>query len=279
MRSIWRVLAFAVLLLLVSGNRVMGQMASVAAAGPNAGRRQLRVCADPNNLPFSNEHGDGFENKLAVLLAHDMNADIVYTWRPQRRGFLRETLNAKKCDIVMGVPAKLENVTTTRPYYRSGYVFVFAPNVPQVASLDAPALHSMRIGVPLVGDDGANPPPLLALAAHGLLGNMRGYSVYGDYAKDSPPADVIRALRAGDIDVAIAWGPLAGYYAKHAGRPALALVLIPETEAPAGLTFTFDIAMGVRRDDAALAAEVDAFLIRRRRDIDRVLASYSVPTL
>jgi mxaJ protein len=265
-------------LLLASSKEVVGQTTSAIRTRPGGPRRELRVCADPNNLPFSNEHGDGFENKLATLLARDMDANVVYTWRPQRRGFLRETLNAKKCDIVMGVPAKLENVTTTRPYYRSGYVFVFAPKVPQVASLDAPALHGMRIGVPLVGDDGANPPPVLALAAHGLLGNMRGYSVYGDYGKESPPADVIRALRRGDIDVAIAWGPLAGYYAKHGGSPALALVRIPETEAPPGLTFTFDIAMGVRRDDAALAAEVDAFLIRRRRDVDRLLASYDVPT-
>lgn len=279
MRSTPGILGLTLLALaFVAGWDAAGQ--TKAAVTPSqVPRRELRVCADPNNLPFSNERGEGFENKLATLLAKDLHADVVTTWRPQRRGFLRETLNAKQCDVVMGVPATLDKVATTRPYYRSSYVFVFAPNAPHVDSFDAPALRSMRIGVPLVGDDGASPPPLLALASHGLLGNMRGYSVYGDYGRETPPADLIRALRSGEIDVAIAWGPLAGYYAKQAGGPTLALVTIPETEAPPGLTFTFDIAMGVRRDDAALAAELDALLARRKPQIDALLASYGVPTL
>lgn len=272
---------FSLLLLcaavLVSSSR---SRATSALAAPHPGeRRQLRVCADGNNMPFSNERGDGFENKLAALVAKEMNAEVSYTWWPQRRGFFRETLKAKKCDVVMGVPAKLDMVSTTRPYYRSGYVFVFGPDVAPVRSLDAPELRSMRIGVPLVGDDGANPPPVLALASRNLIGNLHGYSVYGDYQRDSPPADIMRALRAGEIDVAIAWGPLAGYYATRPGMTPLRTAVIPETEAPRGLTFAFDIAMGVRHGDEALARELNAILERRSKEIDALLASYGVPRL
>ncbi len=242
------------------------------------GRRQLRVCADGNNMPFSNERGEGFENKLAALVARDLDADVAYTWWPQRRGFFRETLKSRRCDVVMGVPVGLDVVATTRPYYRSTYVFVFGAHTPRVNSLDAPELHAMRIGVPMVGDDGANPPPVLALASRGLIGNMRAYSVYGNYQKESPPADVIRALRAGDIDIAIAWGPVAGYYAAHP-EPRLATAPIPESDAPPGLTFGFDIAMGVRRSDKDLAAELDAVLLHRSKEIGALLAAYGVPVL
>jgi mxaJ protein len=240
-------------------------------------RPVLRVCADPNNLPFSNRREQGFENKLARLIADDLGRSVSYTWAPQRRGFLRNTLNANACDVVMGVPVKLESLATTQPYYRSGYVLVSAPHVPVLSSLASPQLHQLRIGVPLVGDDGANPPPLFALAAHGLLSNLRGYSVYGDYRDDSPPAQLLRALRRGEIDVAIAWGPLAGYYAR--GAPTLRYAFIPESEAPPGLTFSFEIALGVRQSDKILLSELDAVLLRRRREISALLASYGVPRL
>jgi mxaJ protein len=235
--------------------------------------RQLRVCADANDMPFSNVRGEGFENALAVLVAKDLGAEVTYTWWPQRRGFFRETLDAHKCDVVMGVPKLLDRVATTRPYYRSSYVFVYGPSAPHVASLDALELRTMRIGVPMVGDDGANPPPVLALASRGLIANMRAYSVYGDYTKESPPAD---AVRTGDVDVAIAWGPMAGYYASHP-EPALSMAMLPERDAPPGLTFTFDIAMGVRHEDKVLLAELDAVLARRRGEIDAILAAYRVP--
>jgi mxaJ protein len=137
----------------------------------------------------------------------------------------------------------------------------------------------MKIGVPLVGDDGANPPPVLALAPRHLVANMRGYSVWGDYRKDSPPADLIRGLRKGEIDIAIAWGPLAGYYAAHPATPRLALAPIPESEAPKGTTFRFDIAMGVRKKDRALAAELDGVLARRKKEIDAILDAFGVPRL
>ncbi|HEX3343891.1 MAG TPA: substrate-binding domain-containing protein [Polyangiaceae bacterium] len=245
------------------------------ADGPTA-RKQLRVCADGNNMPFSNERGEGFENRLASLVAHDLGEDLVTTWWPQRRGFFRNTLKAHRCDVVVGVPTSLDMVETTRPYYRSGYVFVYASGAPHVKSLDDPALHALRIGVPMVGDDGANPPPVLALASRGLVDNMRGYSVYGDYRDDSPPADLIRALGKGEVDVAIAWGPLAGYYAMHA-TPRLALAPIPPEEAPPGLAFQFDVGMGVRHGDHALRDALDGVLARRTKEVDAILRAYGVP--
>jgi mxaJ protein len=241
-------------------------------------RRQLRVCADPNNLPFSNRRGEGFENELARLVASELDADVTYAWFPQRRGFFRQTLKANKCDVVMGVPARSDMIATTKPYYRSSYVFVYGPRTKHVGSLDARELRDMRIGVPLVGDDGANPPPVLALAPRNLVANVRGYSVYGDITKESPPGDVIRAVRSGEVDLAIAWGPSAGWFAR-AAEPPLAVERIPESEAPPGLTFEFDIAMGVRRADRALAAELNAVIDRRAKDIAAVLDRHHVPRL
>jgi mxaJ protein len=251
----------------------LGGIVAHASAGP---KPELRVCADGNNLPFSNRENAGFENALAELLARDLRAHLTYTWAPQRRGFFRNTLNAGVCDVVMGVPSTLDMVQTSRPYYRSSYVFVFGPRAPHVRSLAAPELRQLRIGVPVVGDDGANPPPVLALAARGLIANVRGYSVYGDYSADSPPAELIRALRRDEIDIAIAWGPLAGYYARR-GQPKLDYAPIPEAEAPAGLTFGFDISLAVRKGDTARLTELNRVLERERIPIADILARFSVP--
>jgi mxaJ protein len=250
---------------------------AAAAAGAQANRRTLRVCADPNNLPFSNVRGEGFENKLAELVAKELGARLEYTWWAQRRGFIRNTLKANRCDVVMGVPAQMEMVATTRPYYRSTYAFVVATGARPPSSLDDPALRALRIGVPLVGDDGANPPPVLALARRHIVENVRGYSVYGNYSKESPPSDLIEAVRRNEVDVAIAWGPLAGYYAK-ARAPALRVVPLeaPEDES---LPFAFDISVGVRRSDTSLRDELDALLLKRRKEIAALLDGYGVPRL
>lgn len=254
-------------------------LASCASAPkPQRPAREFRVCADPNNLPFSNDRGEGFENKLAELLAKDLGAKVTYTWFPQRRGFIRETLKANRCDVIMGVPTALDMVATTAPYYRSSYVFVYGPSAPHVQSLNAPELKSLRIGVPLVGDDGASPPPVIALGQRGLINNLHGYTVYGDYSKDSPPADLIRAVAKGEVDLAVAWGPLAGYFTQHV-QPTLALAPIPEAEAPFGQPFQFDISLGVRRSDKALKAELDEALVRNRAPIAALLAQYGVPVV
>ncbi|HMH55230.1 MAG TPA: transporter substrate-binding domain-containing protein, partial [Gemmatimonadales bacterium] len=145
--------------------------------------RELRVCADPNNLPFSNQRREGFENRLADLIAGELGDTVRYTWQPQRRGFLRNTLNANACDVVMGMPLGSDRVLTTRPYYRSSYVFVSRKDRHlRVRSLDDPVLRKLRIGVQLVGDDYANTPPVHALSRRGIVKNLVGYSVLGDYS-------------------------------------------------------------------------------------------------
>jgi mxaJ protein len=242
-----------------------------------AAERELRVCADPNNLPFSNSRGEGFENRIAELIARELDASLRYTWWAQRRGFVRNTLREGACDVIIGVPAGYDPVLTTRPYYRSTYVFVHRDEPGAVRSLDDPRIGAARIGVQLVGDDYANTPPVHALARRGIVANVRGYTVYGDYARPDPPADVIRAVASGEVDVAVAWGPLAGYFATRQPSPLRLAVVSPLSEGP--LPFAYDISMGVRRGDRALRDEIDRFLQRRRGEIDRVLDAYGVPRL
>ena len=250
--------------------------ATFGLAGP---RRELRVCADPNNLPFSNERGEGFENHLAQLVAREMNATVRYTWWAQRRGFVRNTLRAGDCDAVMGVPSDYDPVRTTRPYYRSTYVFVY-PRGAEVAvrSLDDPALQSLRIGVHVIGDDYANVPPAHALSARGIVRNVVGYSIYGNYVEPNPPARLVEAVANGEVDVAIAWGPLAGYFAARQRVP-LEIVPVAPVQDPPALPFTFEISMGVRRGDEALQQELDAIIERRRDAIADVLTRFGVPVL
>jgi mxaJ protein len=237
----------------------------------------LRVCADPNNLPFSNQRREGFENRIAALIARDFGARLEYTWLPQRRGFIRNTLKAKRCDVVVGVPAGYELAATTAPYYRSTYVFVYrADRGLDIRSFDDSALRHVKIGVPLVGDDGANPPPAHALAARGITQNVVGYTVYGDYRTEAPPARLIHAVAHGDIDVAIAWGPLAGYFARREGVPLKVVPVSPQVDLP-NLPFVFDIAMGVRRGETVFQAALDSLIRRERPAIDRILSEYGVP--
>ena len=241
--------------------------------------RALRVCADPNNLPFSDSTGSGFENKLASLVASEMRSRVAYTWWAQRRGFVRNTLNAHECDVVMGVPAGFEVTAVTRPYYRSSYVFVSRRDRHLgVRSFDDPALRRLTVGVQLVGDDYANAPPAHALARRGIVQNVRGYNVQSDYRLPSPPARIIDAVARGDVDIAVAWGPLAGYFASRESVP-LDVVPVSPTMDPPALPFTFAIAMGVRRSDRALRDTLNAILRRRQPSIDSLLTSYGVPLL
>ena len=239
--------------------------------------KELRVCSDPNNLPFSNDKQQGFENRIADLVARDLNARVKYVWWAQRRGFVRNTLNAGQCDLLVGVPASFERVSATIPYYRSSYVFVTRRDRHlRVASFDDPVLRKVRIGVQLIGDDGINTPPAHALSRRHLVTNVRGYTVYGDYRNANPPARVIDAVANGDIDVAVAWGPLAGYFARHAAVPLEISPVSPQIDLPF-LPFVFDISMGVRRGNNALRDRLNEIITRRRPEIDRILDEYGVP--
>jgi len=240
--------------------------------------RVLRVCADPNNLPFSHADGSGLENRIVEILARDLGAKVHYTWWAQRRGALRNTLNAGECDIVPGIASSIDMLGTTRPYYRSSYVFVARAGSrwAQVTSLDDPALHDATIGVQLVGDDGANTPPAHALARRGLHANVRGYTVYGDYADALPQQPIVEAVARGDVDLALVWGPTAGYFARRATRPLVLAPVTPWLDGPQS-PMVFDISMGVRRDDRMLRRELDLALERNAAAIDAVLEEYGVP--
>ena len=241
-----------------------------------ADARELRVCADPNNLPFSNERGEGFENKIAELIADELGVTLSYTWWAQRRGFIRNTLNTGSCDLVTGTTNGIEMLRTTLPYYRSGYTFVTRQDGPKVSSLDDPILHNLRIGIQLVGEDGANPPPAEALARRGIVDNVRGYLVYGDYRERNPAAAIMDAVAKGEIDVAIVWGPVAGYFADRESVPLKVALVTPQNDGPR-VPMVFDINMGVRRDDPTLRDEINAALSKLRPKIDAVLANYGVP--
>jgi mxaJ protein len=237
----------------------------------------LRVCADPNNLPFSNAREEGFENRLAELVARDLGRTVRYFWQPQRRGFIRTTLRAGECDVVMGVPASFELTRVTRPYYRSAFYFVSQrARGLHIRSLDDARLRHLQIGVELTGDDYDNPPAAQALANRHITDNVHGYLVYGDYSTDHPSWGLMEAVARGDVDVGIAWGPIAGYVARHQH---LALEMAPVSPASDGpsLPFAFDISMGVRHDDKPLAEALDRIIARRQREIRAILASYGVP--
>lgn len=235
----------------------------------------LRVCADPNNLPFSNRAGQGFENKIANLIAHDLHKQVAYIWATENERFVRTTLAKGSCDVIVGVPIGSDEVATTYPYYTSTYVFVSrADRHLQITSLKDPRLHSLSVGVHLIGDDAV--PPAIALGEEGVVDNIHGYMIYGDTSRPNPPSRLIEAVADGKIDVAAAWGPLGGYFAKHADAP-LAVTAITDTKDFAPLVFRYSIAMGVRKGDNKLKHELDGALARNRSAIRRVLIAYGVP--
>jgi mxaJ protein len=242
-----------------------------------ASTNALRVCADPNNLPFSNEQGEGFENKIAELLGRELNLPVEYTWWAQRRGFFRNTLRAGVCDVVVGVPESFELAATSAPYYRSTYVFVSRVDRNlKIESFDDEQLKTLKIGVALVGDDGANTPPAHALANRGISKNIVGYTIYGDYREPNPPARIIDAVTKGEVDVAVVWGPLAGFFAKKQRVPLKIQAVAPQIDLPY-LPFVYDISFGVRRGEDGLKARIEEVLKRRRGEIERILDDYGVP--
>jgi mxaJ protein len=274
----WRRTAPVSPLLVALATAASAVVSPAPVSADNAGGT-LRVCADPNNLPYSDQREAGFENKLATLFAAEMGEPVSYTWWAQRRGYIRNTLKAGKCDVLMGVPTGLEMVETTRPYYRSTYVFVSrADRRLDLASILDPRLRSLRIGVQLIGSDGFNTPPGHALAEQGIIDNVAGYTVYGDYRQHDPPARIIAALENGDIDIAAVWGPLAGYLARRSPVE-LTIAPITDTDRFAPLLFQFDIAIGVRKGDAQRRDELDRLIAQNSAQIAQILNEYGVPVV
>lgn len=235
----------------------------------------LRVCGNPDNLPFSNQAQQGFENKIAQLIGVELGLPVSYLWHAQRRGYLRRTLNAGRCDLVMGAPVGLQSLITTQPYYRSTYVFVTRKDRNLgIRSFDDPALKPLKIGLHVVGDDGENPPPVYSLARRGLAHNITGYKLWDVDGIKNPQGRIIDAVAKGEIDVAIVWGPFAGYFAKQQRTP---LTIVPAPTDIEALPLEYSMALGVRTGDEGLRGRLEAVLDKRRDDIRAILAGYGVP--
>ena len=239
----------------------------------------LRVCADPDNLPSSNSAGEGYENKLAELLAQAWNSKLVYVWWAAPRGLFSRALNGQYCDVVMQAPALVgfDMAGVTRPYYKASYVFAQRPDAPHlVVDLDDPALKTMKIGVHLYANDAENSPPAMVLSHHGVVGNLVGFGTAFSGGRDHPE-DIVKALVDGTVDVAMVWGPIAGYYAKQLGIP-LTMTSIPDDTA-SQTPMTYNMGLAVRRRDRALKDSLERFLTAKAPDIRAVLESYGIPLL
>jgi len=254
---------------------VLTALLAAVATPSMAAERTLRVCAEPDNLPLSSERETGFENRIARVVADELGARLVYAWQEQRRGFVRKSFGAGLCDVWMGVPAGLERLLTTRPYYRSRYVFVNRADAREpLRSFADPRLAALRIGVQLIGDDLAATPPALALARAGAVEQVVGYPVYGE---GSTAERISADLAAGKLDAALVWGPQVGWFVDHGAVP---LALSPAVAPPGfDLPFEFAISIGVKKGDAELRRELDAALERRATEIAAILDTYHVPRI
>jgi mxaJ protein len=248
----------------------------VAQLRPNVAKPGvLRVCADPDNMPLSNQKGEGYEQKIAELIAKEWNSKVEYAWWPVRRGFFARALNGRYCDLAIEAPPALDIAAVTKPYFRSGYVFVTRKDSGlDIKSLADPRLKQLRIGVNLLNSDAENTPPAMALSKYGVVGNLRGYSTF--YTDTERPEDIVNDVAKKNIDVAIVWGPLAGYFAKRSAVPLL-LEPLAERDSASDLPFRFDIGMAVRRKDRALRDSLQTLLNRKDPEIQAILKQYDIP--
>jgi quinoprotein dehydrogenase-associated probable ABC transporter substrate-binding protein len=232
----------------------------------------LRVCADPHNMPFSTEKGEGFENKLAEMLAEKLGKRLSYTWYPQATGFVRNTLAAHKCDVMMGAPQGDDLIQVTNPYYRSAYALVYRPQhgLEGVDTLGDPRLKDKRIGVV------AGTPPANNIVANGLMARAKPYPLVVDTRVDSSSVAMMHDRAVDEIDAGVLWGPMAGYFARQANTPVTVVPLVKETSGP---RLTYRIAMGVRHTDQEWKRLLNRVLRDEQRAINKVLLSFGVPLL
>ena len=234
-------------------------------------KKILRVCADANSLPFSNKKEEGFENKIARLIADELEQPIHYTWWPQTIGFIRNTLRLRRCDLIVGIGTGNELVQNTNPYYRSIYTMVYRQDSGlKATSLSDPALKSLRFGVI------AGTPPATLLAKYGLIGQARPYHRTVDTRFFSPTRQAIEDVAAGKIDIALIWGPAAGYFAK---QQKAALVVVPLLNEQTGVRLDFRVSMAVRANENDWKRQLNRILKRLKPKIDRILKDYGVPLL
>lgn len=256
-----------------SGYKTM--LALSAACVSSAFAADLRVCADPDNLPYSNRQERGFENQLAIVAGRDLGRPVRYSWIPQRAPFFK-ALRQGVCDVVMGVPSGFQGALTTQPYYRSSYVFASRrANHLNIRSFDDERLKTLRIGLQIVAEGDGDVPPAQALAHRGIVRNISWYRINQNFLGANRPANLLAAVARGDIDLAIVWGPMAGYYARRSAVPLDLTPVPPQKEGP--VPFAFDISMAVRPGDARLQKELNSIIHRRRAEIRRLLDRYGVP--
>jgi len=260
---------------------LVGLLAGLPCAGvaqrPSASRPGiLRVCADPNNLPVSDSMNGGVENKIAQLIAGTWNSKLEYVWWRQGFGYFNRGLNGLYCDVEITAPEGVDIVATTRPYYRSSYVIIYRKDSGlNITSLDDSVLKRLKIGVNMVGSGGDASPPAAALKSHGVVGNLVGFA--GFYSDINRPDDIINGLVDKKIDVAIVWGPIAGYFA---GKSSVPFVMNPITSDPkTGIPFSYGIAMAVGRRNKALRDSLQTFIDQNKDKIDGILRSFGVPLL
>jgi quinoprotein dehydrogenase-associated probable ABC transporter substrate-binding protein len=232
----------------------------------------LRVCADPRNLPFSNEKGEGFENKLAELFAEKLQKKLDYMYFPQAAGFVRMTLVAHRCDVIMGFPQGDDLVQGTNPYYRTAYALVAkqGSGLDQVAALEDQRLKGKHIGIV------AGTPPATNMAAYGLMTNAKSYPLMIDTRFDSSTVAMINDLMSGEIDAGVLWGPMAGYYARQANPPLHVTPLVKETSGP---RLAYRIGMGVRPADQNWKRLLNRLIQENQPAINKILLDFGVPLL
>ena len=235
-------------------------------------RTALRVCADPANMPFSNDKNEGFENKIAEIVAAELKVQVEYTWFPQATGFIRQTLFAKRCDVVIGYAQGDELVLNTNHYYRSTYALLYraGTGLDGVVSLADPRLKDRRIGVI------AGTPPGSIMAQLGLIQRAKPYPLMVDRRHDSPGERMINDIRSGDIDAGVLWGPIAGYFAAKGGDKLLVVPLLKETGTP---RMAYRITFGVRNLEDDWKHQLNAVIAKRQSDIDALLLQFGVPLL
>src|SRR3546814_425073 len=248
-----------------------GAEPGTAATGEVVDQTRLRVCADPGNLPYSNDKGEGFENKIAELIAADLGVPLEYTWFPQTIGFVRNTLAARRCDLIIGVATTNELMQNTNPYYRSGYVIVHRPELQLTEGrLDDPVFKALRVGMQ------PRTPVATLVARYGLLDRARSYPLIVDTRLEKPARDMVQDVAEDEIDAALVWGPLAGYWVKELSPD---LVITPMAPDPGHERLDYRISMGIRYNEPDWKHRLNGLLEKHKAEIEQILASYGVPLL